>query len=151
MMGSQWESDDGLHPHRIQNAWSKNCTTTEKPVFRGIGATDRAVEKRPRLTPVLSNAWRACQESVNGVGQLTAEPRCTVRYVTPGFRSHHTAMWLYRILRRFLKKNLPRCGPRRCGQTPRLPPAGGGPTPPHGVGGRRAGVEMRGEPSPEIT
>src|SRR5229473_7882124 len=29
-------------------------------------------------------------------------------------------------LRRFLKKNLPRCGPRQCGRTPCLPPAGGG-------------------------
>src|SRR5207244_8446738 len=82
--------------------------------------------------------------------------------------------------RRFLKKNLPRCGPRRCGQTPRLPPAGGGwrgervdgvlpphhrlrdhpppglpplgggPTLAHGMGGRRSGVEMRGEPLPEV-
>src|SRR2546428_709326 len=29
-------------------------------------------------------------------------------------------------LRRFLKKNLLRCGPRQCGRTPCLPPAGGG-------------------------
>ena len=56
-----------------------------------------------------------------------------------------------RDLRRFLKKNLPRCGPRRCGQAPRLPPAGGGPTFPHGVGGRGSGAETRGEPFPEIT
>ena len=34
---------------------------------------------------------------------------------------------------------------------PGLPPLGGGPTFPHGVGGRRAGVERRGEPFPEIT
>src|SRR6266852_6406319 len=86
-------------------------------------------------------------------------------------------------LRRFLKQNLPRCGPRQCGRTPCRPPAGGGwrgehvdgvlphapppagppptwpppaggrsgHTPPHGVGGRRAGVETRGEPFPEIT
>jgi hypothetical protein len=30
-------------------------------------------------------------------------------------------------------------------------PMGGGHTPQHGVGGRRAGVEPRGEPFPEIT
>src|SRR6266852_3941432 len=29
-------------------------------------------------------------------------------------------------LRRFLKQNLPRCGPRQCGRTPCRPPAGGG-------------------------
>ena len=34
---------------------------------------------------------------------------------------------------------------------PGLPPLGGGHTPQHGVGGRRSGVEMRGEPFPEIT
>src|SRR3989442_15523815 len=76
-------------------------------------------------------------------------------------------------LRRFLKKNPPRCGPRQRGRTPCLPPAGGGwrgehvdgvlshapppagppprPPPPggghpphNGVGGRRAGGARRG-------
>src|SRR5712691_8498525 len=67
-------------------------------------------------------------------------------------RDLQPAAYLLRtVRRRFLQKNLPRCGPRRCGQTPRLPPAGGGPIPPHEVGGRRSGVETRGEPFPEIT
>src|SRR5712691_7644194 len=123
--------------------------------------------------PPADGPARLSKPIICGLLQFSADDHA----ITPGLR-YKQACWL---LRRFFKKNFlrvvhgsvdellasPQRGEVGGGNTwtmsspahrrlwdhppPGLPPLGGGHTLQHGVGGRRAGVETRGEPFPVIT
>ena len=86
--------------------------------------------------------WREDRQRPHTLQQMTGKERgagdcaSTATIASPYYREEWSA-WRPQVyqectagepvsLRRFLKKNIPRCGPRRCGQDSRLPPAGGG-------------------------